>query len=408
MADLNGKILTQFTQYAIEEHGPVLSPDGREVAYLAGGGDTDTYSFTVVDKYGRQGTFSVRPSSRHGAKNDNTVSLGANNSIEALSWNSSDILRVTKWAGKDVARFEFYRIPHNLSHPAHEASVPVLEQNCVAKHDDGSVACIEREGDVILNDRSGRESDVFSISGFEGVAPEESFTVHVGDSVTPPNGPPFTIGVKSIVNNQITLRLTPADTGIWGEMQIDNGSYMPGVDHRTGDVYGFFATIVNANTGLVRIDLAKSSSPTNVFDPALSWQPNGPGLLFIRRTNNQAMLYLIKPGRDDQRQHMHEKYAKDPQWRLVAQTPINISAAIAAMHFATPSLLLLKTVDGQFSEVSINIQHGGDQDDGKPALALGTITPLPTTLKVTIKGATTVGEVLGWSCEADHGDGDDD
>ncbi|HET7922865.1 MAG TPA: hypothetical protein VFM15_08945 [Gammaproteobacteria bacterium] len=410
LVDHTGTMITQFTSYAITEHDAVLSPDGNKVAYISGSNDTDTYAFTVVDKYGRQGTSSVSPSSQHETKNDPTFGLGANNPIEGLSWNSRDLLRVTKWAGKDVARFEFYRIPHDLSHSAHEVAEPVLEENCIAERYTDSVACIEREGTITLNRGADDGNDIFSITGFEGIAPYESFTIHVGDSVTPPNGPPFTINIKSIANNKITLRLTPTATGIWGEMQIDNGSYMPEDDYSTGDVYGFYATIVNAETGLVRIAVVKSNSPSNIFDPALAWTPHGHGLLLIRRTNSQAILYLIRPGRGHDHEDEHSADEHGRQWHLAAQAPINLPTVIQDIRFATPSLLLLKTADGAYSEVAIDIQHGHHDhgSENQTTLTLGPVTPLPATLPVTLNGATTQAKVLGWSCGTARHDHDDD
>ncbi|MGH7250189.1 MAG: hypothetical protein ACREGC_04385 [Minisyncoccia bacterium] len=131
LVDPTGKVLTQFTSDANPKTGAAISPDGKRVAYLASDGDTNTFTFQVVDKYGRQGTFSVQPARHSSAKNDDTYGLAANNPIEALSWNSNDVLRVIKFAGKDEARFEFYRTTDDLSPPAYKAADSILEQNCI-------------------------------------------------------------------------------------------------------------------------------------------------------------------------------------------------------------------------------------------------------------------------------------
>ncbi|MGH8400779.1 MAG: hypothetical protein ACRESU_06730, partial [Gammaproteobacteria bacterium] len=217
---------------------------------------------------------------------------------------------------------------------------------------------------------------------------------------------PYKVTLNSIAKNQITLSLTALDTGIGEQMQIENGSYMPETDYTTGAEYGFFATVVDAKSNLVRIDIVKSNSPSDIFDPALAWQPHREGLLFIRRTNSQAMLYLIQPDRRDHDRNEFHGPAKDPKWHLAAQVPIDMPKVVQAMRFATPSLLLLQTSDGQFSEMPIDIHYGEHESHNRPTLTPGAITPLPPKLAVQINDASTQADVLDWSCETSQRDKD--
>lgn len=396
-----GKVLTRFTPSTSQISDVAISPDGQKIAYLATPGGTNMYAFSVTGARGQTGSFSTRPS----AGLSPVAHDIANNPIEALSWNSRNVVRVTKFAGKDLVHFEFYRIPGDISPPAPMAAKPVNADNCVLKGNGGQVACIEQDGAIYLGGEvSGQE--VFSVSGFEGIKPEESLTLGAGQSAsTTGTRPIFKVTLKGIGKDGIDLRIATPDGG-WWETFLQNGGFT-GSPLYLGPQYGFFVTVIDAKAQRVRIDVVKGQSPYKLFDQALAWQPNGQGLLFIRRTNKQAFLYLIQPGRG----HVsgHPAKGQGPQWHLAAKVPVLLPGREYSMRFLTPSLLLLNTNDfggAQYSELPIHIANG--QDDGKPSMTIGTVKPVPDTIPININGNTSSASVLDWSCKMPHGDTEQD
>ena len=206
----------------------------------------------------------------------------------------------------------------------------------------------------------------------------------------------------SVSEDGVGIKITYAN-GLWEEDGLSKGSFadIPGVNND----HAFSATVLDAGTGLVRVDELKVPTVTKTsLDPALAWQPHGTGLLIIRRQNNQAVLCLIQP-RGERRQR-----GKHQQWQLVATAPIDIGR-VQAMRFASPTSLLLQTGSDSFSAVPIHITNGSK--GGKPTITLGTVTSMPATASVTVKGVSSEGSVVDWSCGGHHhrgedrGDGDD-
>lgn len=398
-----GQTLVKFTSDGTQKEFAVISPDGTKVAYSLLNSTDDTYQ--VVDKYGRQGAFSavVSPPDHKSSGAENEGALGP---LLNLSWSTNSVLRLEKHISPSTSRFEFQHIPEDLTPPAHEEDA-AFDENCVLNHDSGAIACIEREGHVLVGSGGLNESTIFSASGFDGVAPQESLTLTTGTSTTTTSTPNFKVAVKNIDKNGILLSVTSPD-GASKEELIDNGSYLPVTywdSNNNIDLYGFFATVVNAKAGAVQIEVVKSNSGQYVFDPALTWLPDGQGLLLIRRTTSQSVLYLIQPGRGDV--SGHPASGRGPQWHLAAQTIVSLPGQVRSVRFLTPSLLLLDTGNlhgPQFSELPIHLANG--QDNGKPSLKVGTAQPLPSTIVVTINGQNTQAPVLGWSCATRHGGSD--
>ena len=389
-----GKTLRQFTTDGTSKNFATVSPSGNKVAYTTS--QTAT-TFDVMDQYGQSGTFPMNSGS-HSAGGG---AADSDSYLTGLSWSSDSTLRLTTFYGKDYAQFRFLRIPDDLAPPVTTAAKSSVEDNCVLKGAGGLVACIDQGGIVSLGGNSNGKG-IYSVSGFEGEKPQASFTLHVGQSATPSNAPPYRVTVESVSDNTILLNLDALDPNYAGpEGYVRSGSYLGVRDYKNYDIYGYFATIINAKSGLVRIGIVKSNSPDEPFDMGLAWQPHGQGLLFVRKTNTQTFLDLIQPGRG----HVSDHPAKGQgaQWHLAAQVPISLPGKVKSMRFLTPDLLLVNTGDfrgPQFSEVPIHITNG--QDDGKPSMTVGAVKSMPATISVTTNGETTQGGVLDWSCP-DHG-----
>lgn len=386
----SGKMLEQFTSDGTSKSFATLSPNGDKVAYTT---DQTATTFDVVNKYGQVGTFPMNS----GGRNASAGTANANSYVMGLHWSAGSTLRLTAFYGKNYAQFQFLRIPDDLSPPARMASKSTVGQNCVLKKMGGLVACIDQSGFVSLGGGDNGKS-IYSVSGFKGVTPLASFNLHVGESTTPSNAPPYRVTVVGISDSTILLSLDTLNPKYPGSAEyVKSGSYMGVTDYENYDVYGYFATIINAKSGLVRIDIVKSNTPDEPFDMGLAWQPHGQGLLFVQYTNTQTFLDLIQPGRGHT--NSHPPHGQGPQWHLAAQVPISLPGKVQSMRFLTPSLLLLNTGDfrgPQYREVPIHIANG--RDNGKPTLTVGTMTQLPDTISVTANGKAAQASVLDWSC----------
>jgi len=400
LASPSGKALAQFTSDGAPKVLASLSPDGSKVAYAL---NKTASAYSVANRFGQSRTYQVFP------KGKSVDYVDPNSSyLMGLKWNTNNVVRLTAFGGRNNALFQFRRIPNGPSSPTSPAAEPALELNCVLKKEGGPVACMDKQGFVSLG--RALDNSIYSVAQTKVSAPLESFTVRVGKSATPQVGPPFKITIESISKNKLMVNmdaLKPEYASGGYETQIDNGSYVAETDYATNAVYLYSATIINATTGQVRIDISKDNTPEVSTDMGLAWQPHGQGLVFVQRTNKQAFLDLIQPGRG----HVsgHPAKGQGPKWHLAAQAPVSLPGKVRSMRFLTPSLLLLDTGDfrgHQYSALPIHIANG--RNHGKPSLSVGKVKPLPATRTVKINGKSETGKVLDWSCKAKRGDADQD
>lgn len=389
-----GQVLVQFTSDGTTKAAETISPDGDRVAYVTP--DLSAQTYEVVNAFKQQGTYPIYTVPHR----DDPYGFIAQSAFQSLSWATRNVLAVTNSAGKDSDYFLYRRIPRNMSPDARLAAKPSMGDNCALQSTSERLACIDSDGFVYLDGGDVTGKKVFSVSGFKGIKPEESFTLGVGESAnTQGTTPSYTVTVISVDKNEVTLRISPP-SGVWEQPTIENGGYATNLPVLDNGIYGFFVTIVNQKTDLVRIDVVASDSPDNIFDPALAWTPDGNDLLLIRRTNSQTFLYLISKGEKDHRW----KNGEGDRWMLTAQASINLPSMIIYMRFATPSMLLLENAQNQFSEVPIEISHSR----GSNTMTLGAVTILPMTVPVSINGASVQGSVLDWSCKTQSRDNHDD
>lgn len=389
------QVLTQFTFDSVPKTGVALSPDGGKVAYVADNPNAPMTEFEVVNTNHQQATYSIFQLQ----KDDDPAGFITGSAFQELLWNSDQILSVETVGGKNGVFWLFRRIPYNLGSRAPLVIKPPMADSCTLSPRGDRLACLDSGGAVYLNGGSVRGRMVFSVTGFEGIKPEESFTLGVGESVnTHGTTPSYAVTLVSVGKNGITLEVTPP-SGVWEKSTIQNGGGLSSPPPYDSGIYAFNVTIVNPITHLVRVDVVKSDSPDELFDPALTWLPDGRGLLLIRRTDTEAFLYVIGPGH--RAQQWGDRDGRHDQWAVIAQAPISVPEQIDSIRFATPSLLLLKDDLGNFSKTPIKISH----DHGVETLTLGTVMALPSALAVQLNGIATQGSVLDWSCEAPRGAG---
>lgn len=398
LASSSGKVLARFTSDGAQKFFASISPDGSRVAYAL---KKTASAYWVANRFGQNRSYQVFPKGQNNSYMDSNSSY-----LMGLKWSTDNILRLTDYYGRDYALFAFRHIPNDLSSPDQPAAKSTIEPNCVLKKEGGPVACMDQQGFVVL----GRALDksIYSVSQTKVSASLESFTVNVGEGVTPQIGPPYKVTIESIAKNKLMINmdaLKPEYASGAFETQINNGSYVVEMDYATDTTYLYTATIINAKTGLVRIDISEDNSPEASTDMGLAWQPHGQGLLFVERTKTQTFLDLIEPGRGPD--NGHPTSGQGPQWHLAAQAPISLPGKVQSMRFLTPGLLLLNTGDfrgPQYNEVSIRITYG--HDNGKPALTVGAASPMPAEMSVTNNGKPAQASVLDWSCSAHSRDRD--
>lgn len=394
----SGKTITQFTSDGAAKGYVAISPNGSKVVYTTQGSSETTYE--VVDTYGRQGSYRLySPQIDHNSSASGDY--GAKGALMGLSWSSNDVIRLEKHVSPTASRFEFHRINKDLTGTAPLVGSAGSGDSCSLARNGDRLACVQEgedgaEGDIVVDGKG-----IFSESKFKGVSPLVSYSLAKGESINTPGNPSFKVQVLGFHKKSVGLKITLSN-GLWEKMYVPKGLPLtvPGVQ----EDYAFFATITNANSGLVRVEEVKiPASESTIFDPAIAWQPHGPGLLLIRRAGNQATLNLIQPRENGE--HSHRGRGRGHEWSLVAKTPIDMPNTVQMMRFITPSMLLLQTENGQFDEVFIHIANGSE--NGRPAMTVRGPKPMPATIAVTRNGKTTQATVLGWSCKAPHGDDDD-
>lgn len=381
LANPNGKVLGQFTADGMPKEEVTVSPDGSRVAYAVQGDNVTSYE--VVDTFGRRGAYPVFAPTPNGhtSSTDNT---DADSPLMGLSWNSNRVLGVIKHIGPNSSRFEFVGIPIGSAPTAQYAGSPAFGRNCVQGAGVGRVACVTQDGEVTVSDGASGSQIVFSVTGFEGVAPEESMTLAVGAAAPTQGITGYKAQIVSVLQSGVDLKVTLSH-GNWEEAVVGAGDSL-NVPGGSGQVYGFFPTLTDANSGTVRVDVIPQDSGPAVLDSGIAWLPDGSGLLLIRRTHQQGFVYLIAPG------------AGDHHWHLTAQAPLSISSTVQAMRVVGPSTLLLEDGSGSFATLGFGISHASSGQNPE-TLTLGTITPLPTTLTLELNGTGVPAEVLDWSCQ---------
>jgi len=392
LASPSGEVLTRFTSDAEPKRLAAISPRADKAAYIA---ENRPEMFATVNSRGETEFFPIVPRNQ---RQENMDSSGTNNRLLDLSWNSANLLRLTHFAGRDSAQFDFRRVSEGSTTSGLKMQALVIGQNCAMKPGSGLVACIDQGGHISLGDAFNGQS-VYSVPIFQGGSPLATLDVNVGEKRLPQSGPPYTLRVKNISNDQITLDLTRVGSKFEKEAYVKSGAFTTVTGYESGSVYGYFATILNRKAQTVRVKIVKSEAPDKIVDMGLAWQPHGEGLLFIRHKQTQSFLYLIQPGRKSVLGHNDIKV--DRHWHLAAKATVNLPGSVKKMRFLTGSMLLLDTGNykgAQFSILPVHISNG--RNGGTPLLHVGDLTRLPSSLQVSVSGTLVNGKVLDWSCPA--------
>lgn len=216
-----------------------------------------------------------------------------------------------------------------------------------------------------------------------------------------PGSPSFKVQIVGIYKNTVGIEIGDHV----GQMYVPKG--IPLTFRRVNHRYAFFARLLNARTGLVRVDeIIVPAKDYKTFFPAIAWLPHGHGLLLIRRSDAAgASLDLLRP--PGHGEHDRKGRHKTHPWRLAASAPIPVAIpvydSIRHMRFITPGMLLLhvSTAPGsKFMELPVRIDH--TPGEVQWTMTVGAVQTLPGTISVTSNGKTTPAPVLGWSCQAHH------
>lgn len=387
LATPSGTVLTRFTSDGTTKDYATVSPNGKRVAYVEHSNQENT-SYWVGDASGTQGQFPV-----YTAKAKSTNDYDALGPLMGLYWSSNHVLRLEKHVSPTDSRFEFHRVNNDLTGTARMIGSAAYGDNCAMRHQAGRVACV-RGGVVTINGKR-----VFHVSEFAGKTPMASFTLTKGNSTTTSGNPSFKVKVIGFYKNSVGIKvLLPNGNG--GETYLSGSKDVMPL-WWNGQRYGFFATVINKATGLVRINVIKGNDVYHKagFSPAVAWQQHGSGLLLLRQSGSGAMLDLIQPRENSQ--HGHKGRGKNHEWSLVATALIDVTDSVKNMRFITDSMLLLQTSEGGFRELPVRI-HNGSSNKGRPTLTIGTVKPLPTIISVMANDRAARAPVLDWSCKAPH------
>lgn len=381
LANASGVGLVQFTNDGLPKRSASLAPDSRKVAFIP---DATQDSITVVDYNLRKQTYLAPTRNGDGDKDDDQSDLSLSTAIlTGVSWATNKIVRLDKHLGKDTDRFEFYKVPEDLTSSLRRAAHPALGAVCVMKPHDDDVACLQGN-DVTLN-----SSVIYSDNGFANAAQVDSLTLTVGQSAQVKGITGLDVQLASVVSG-ITLYVTLPGGARIGK-RVNPGDVLT---VQLGDqTLGFFPTLPNAAAGMVQITVLSRDGDLAVFGSALTWRGSQEGgedrreegsiLALIRNTSTGSALTLLEPG-------------PRGQWGVLAQGALNISNPIGNMRFLTPTLLYYETF-AEFGTVRVSLV----QLATGPVLQFGAITKLPSKLSVTIAGRTPFdAPVLAWACKA--------
>ena len=400
LVDGSGSPLLQFTSDGLTRDHSTVAPDGHRIAWLTASQSDDTYQ--VRDAWGHEDSFDPHADDRSG-------DVSAAGPLMGVAWSSNGVLQLEKHEGPQASRFEYHRID------GHDSTAPLVGQpgTGVACTQHGDVACVQ-DAEIQVNG-----VPVFDQAPFSGGMPQASVIVAKGATATMPGTSGFTVQILGFSGNTIGIQITYPN-GQFKQQYVPAGVSVK-VTWKFVN-YGFTATLVDPQAGSVRIDEFLESDQPAAFDPAIAWTPVDHGLLTVYRDHGQAVMYLVRPGQDEDGQHDHADHSKSSPhdghshddnnsrsgWSLVAQAPLPVTSVIKSMRFISSSMLLLQTDDGHFSELPVVMSQGH-----AAALSLGQATVLPQTLQVTLdpNTAPVQAQVLDWACGApgygDHDEGGD-
>lgn len=392
LVNMDGKILRQFTHggaAGVAKEYAAVSPDGMRVAYATLGGDQYA-KYQVATADGEARSFPVYDPELSGL--DKFAGMGA---LMGLTWSSNDVLKLEKHASPSASFFEFRRLGPGDGMSSRERESQGIGSACVLRRESRRVACIRTDEGGASVSVNGK--DVFYDSQLSLASPVATFTITKGSGVTTGGNPDFLIKVVGFDKGTIGLEVV-SPNGSGATSYLPSGALFP--VWWDGRQYGFSVSLVDRAGGVVRVsEVVGAEVGAMAFDSVIAWQPHGPGLLLIRRTAPQPMLYLIQPrevsGEEGEPGGVHG------MWTLVAKTPIAVTGSVTKMRFVTPMTLLLGTARSAFDMASVEILDS-EGDRSASALKVGSVTPMPSTVSVAVKGSVAKPPVLGWSCESHH------
>jgi len=368
LVDGDGASLARFTSDGLPKHSASLAPDGGMVAFIP---DAAPSTFTVADRKGASNSYSAdKLGQHHRSREARDASNATGGTFVGVAWATRDIVRLDFHVSPSSDRFEFYKVPKDLSSRLRAAADSSVGVACVIAPREDDVACIQGN-DIVVDGKA-----VYSDNGFTGAPQQDSLTLPVGGSAPVQGIPGLEVEVVSITAG-ITLRVT-LPTGNWTESRVDPGDFLP--VQLADQTLGFFPTVTDATKGIVQIVVLSSTTGQTVFNRAIAWRLRDGGVAVVQNTGTGPALTFLSP--------------KDRRgWGVLGQAPLGVQDPVESMRFVTPRLLYFET-PGQFGIVPAAIVRS----TSGPVLQVGAIATLPSSLTVNVTDTPVSTPALTWAC----------
>lgn len=278
-----------------------VSPDGRRIAFIPKSSPSD---FVVMDSAGRKLEFpAAQPSSSLIHKPSTGAIDYANGPLLGIRWSTDNTIRLEKNAGKNAARFEFYKFA-GKSNRLVEAAQPSYGVECAKSVAGKDVACVwaysvEVNGRTVFS--SGRSSKTHLI---------ETTTLGVGDSASIDDTTGTHVQVMSTTGREMALRVSYA-TGNWDEQYISVGEsmFVPDADGET--LLEIQPVALGSTNNKVTLQIYSTPLSAVGMGAGVTWVEGKRHIVTLRKNSGGMELLLLSPNAPN-------------GWQAVAQMPFSV------------------------------------------------------------------------------------
>lgn len=358
----DGVPITQLTNDQQLRTAAALSANGKVVAYS---GKAPPNDVSLIDANGRL---------------ISNLNVDSQSAIVGLSWIDPSILRVEEHRGPNVSKYHFVDLS-NANAPEPIPAVGAEGNSCATSRGGKDTACLSADA-VSLNGR-----DIYYLTdAFKSAVTLQTVDIAAGSSVTTATSPAFRVDIKT-VNSQsktVAVRVTSPD-GLWQEEYVPAGEMMSVTfEDKTSSLaeYGFRPVLTGS--GLVRLEVKKSSTGRTAFAGDIAWDPRGKRIAVVE-SNRAGQHTLVLLSREMGRAAIQGKGGVD------AHVTIPIDGPIQSIKFVSDTRIRIEGAT-KVAEMDISAQ-------GNVAGSSFTVTPsMPRKLMVNVGGVTTTALVKGWIC----------
>lgn len=372
----DGKPILQLTMDQIPKYNAAISIDGRLIAY---NGRQNPTTATILDPSGRY---------------IQTIEVNAKDAITDLKWLSTSVLRLQEHISPTSSVFHFALAPSDAKSGD---SIRQLRQvrggYCVMSRGLKNVACIN--GDSIdVNSKN----LYFSPSPFENFVKLQKLDLVIGRAATTTTIPVFNIELKSISKGTAELKISTGDN-LWQTEYVRFEDVAPITVSDSlasadpGASYGVKPSLSKEKTGIVTIEILKSSTGRIFFEGGLTWDLSGRRLATIEVDGNgQRKLLLVERNRSDSDEKQSNEAEDEEKEISVVRIPLPIDAPINAVEFISNTRV--RVVGPKLTFEQDLPLHGNLSKLGSYKIS----PSLPTELALS-NGSNIVSRVFAWSCQ---------